>query len=249
MRKLFAISGLLFLSALTICLAEAGLGAKEPNLPVSQGNPAAASPAWTDGETLHFKLLWPSSLSLGEATLTVSPANDQMRFELRVDAALPTHDFSASISSLATRQNLCSLQYEQKVIEGVKTSNETIQFDQNAHQAHRTRAGQTDTFPTPPCARDPLAFFYYFRAQIAAGAPLNAQSFFMGPSQAVDLRRSGNDSVSAGGKQYSTERYEMTYRNPKTAKTFQVWMSTDARRAPVRIQLPFPLAIFSAELQ
>jgi hypothetical protein len=206
-------------------------------------------PAWAGGETLRYKLMWPSSMSLGEGVFRVSPAGEQLQFELTVEASLPVKSFSGSFRSRASRDTLCSVEFEQKVSEGTKNSEETIEFDQKAHQARITKAGGTDSFAIPECARDPLSFLYYFRAQLAAGKWPDTTGFFIGPAPRLQIRREGTETISAGGVQYPSEVYEMNYRGSSADKTFEVWVSTDARRAPVRIQLPFPLATFSAELQ
>ena len=209
----------------------------------------APLPAFASGETLRYKLYWPSGINLGEAVLTVAPSEKELRFELTVEADLPTHNIVDVFTSIATRDKLCSSEFQRKSREGPKSSAESVKFDQEAHQAQRTRGGQTAAFPIPECARDPLSFFYYFRSQIAAGGPLNSATFFGGAGYGVEIRPAGPETVRAGGRDRRADKYFVTYRGPNSAKTFELWISADSRREPVLFRVPFPLAVFSAELQ
>ena len=202
------------------------------------------------GETLKLKLLWPSGVSLGEAVFVSAPTEkNKLRFELTVEADLPGHDIVESYTSLAARDTLCSLQFQKKGKEGARTSEETLEFDQSAHQVSKTSGGKTTVLPAPGCARDPLTFFYYFRKQLAAGNPVNQATFYPAPGYGLDLKPSGVQTISAGGRQRRAEKYLVTYSGPNSSKTFELWVSAEARREPLLVRLPFPLAIFSAELQ
>jgi len=216
---------------------------------VSASQGAVALQGFAAGETLRYKLLWPSGVGLGEALLAVSPADKGVRFELSVEADLPIHNITDSLTSLATSEGLCSLESQKKTQEGAKKSSESIEFDQKAHQARRTSGGQTASFPIPDCARDPLTFLYYFRSQLSAGGPVNLHTFYSSPGHSLEVKAVGPETVSAGGRRRLADRYSVTYHRPNSATTFEVWFSEDSRREPVLIRLPTSLAVFSAELQ
>ena len=201
------------------------------------------------GEALRYKLIWPSGVSLGEALLAVSPADNGVRFELSVEADLPIHNIIDSLTSVATPDALCSLQSQKKIQEGAKKTAESIEFDQKAHQARRTSGGQTASFPIPDCARDPLTFLYYFRSQLAAGSPANLHTFYSVTGHSLEVKALGPETVSAGGRRRPADKYFVTYHRPNSAVTFEVWFSEDARREPLLIRLSTTLAVFSAELQ
>jgi hypothetical protein len=211
--------------------------------------PGAPLPGFASGETLRYKLFWPGGFSLGEAVLAITPSEKELRFELTVEADLPTHNIVDSFTSVATRETLCSSKFQRKSREGAKASEESVEFDQKAHQARRTRGGQTAAFPIPECARDPLTFLYYFRSQIAAGAPINSATFYVGSGYGLEIRPAGAETVRVGGRERQAEKYFVTYRGPNSEKTFELWISTDSRRELVLFRVPFPLAVFSAELQ
>jgi len=206
-------------------------------------------PALASGETLKFKLSWPSGVSLGEAAMTVTAGQKDLHFAMTIDAELPVYNLSGSVSSVATRQGLCSIEYRRKIKEGAKTSEESIDFDQQTHQARRTLNGITASFPTPECARDPMTYLYYFRNQLAAGGQADPSTFFLGPERSIEVKPGGTESVPIQGTKRMAGRFSVTYQGTSSARTFEMWISADARREPVMVKLPSPLAIFTAELE
>ena len=212
-------------------------------------NRAAPAPASPEEESLTYRLLWPSGVTLGEAVLRSSFSGEELHLQLTVEAGLPQYNISHSSSSVATREGICSLRFEAETSEGKKTSAEAIEFDQTAHWAQRTLENQTTSASIPECARDPLAFLYYFRSQLAAGTTLDSGTFHFGANYSVQIKAAGPETVEAGGRQWSSRKYVVTYRGPNSGKTFELWISTESSRKPVRVQVSYPLAVFSAEIE
>lgn len=201
------------------------------------------------GETLRFKLSWPSGVSLGEAVLTASVVQGQLHLEMTVEADLPIQNISGKFSSVATADGLCSIQYHRKMTEGSKTSEESIEFDQKAHQAKRTVNGQTATLPVSECAKDPLAFLYYFRSEISQHRTAQASSIVLAPEKHLDISGGVTETITAGGRQRKAQKFSAAIRYPYTSKSFEVWFSTDGHWEPLLVRLPSPLAVFSAEIE
>jgi hypothetical protein len=201
------------------------------------------------GETLRFRLLWPSGVGLGEAVLTVSAGQSQLHLDMTVDADLPIQKISGKFSSVATPNGLCSIQYHRKMIEGSKTSEETIEFDQKAHQAKRTVNGQTATLPVSECAKDPLAFLYYFRSELAKRRTAQISSLVLAPDKSLEISSGTTETITAGGRQRKAQKFSAAIRYPYSTKSFEVWFSTDGRWEPLMVRLPSPLAVFSAEIE
>jgi uncharacterized protein DUF3108 len=216
--------------------------------PAPQGTPNRP-PVFAGGETLKFRVLWPSGLSLGEAILSASFEHGTARLEMILEADLPIHNLSAKLSSTATEEGLCSLLYHKKTTEGPKASDEDVEFDQKAHLAKRTMNGQISSLAIPECARDPLTFLYYFRNQLAAGLAATPASIYLGPEHGLEIRRIGPEKVVVGGRERSAEKFSLTYRRPRRASSFDLWFSSDSRREPLLVRLPSSLATFSAELE
>ena len=206
-------------------------------------------PPLQQGETLRYRLQWPSGLTLGEATLRAIPSGKEVRLELTVEAGLPQYTLRDTFSAVATQEDLCSLQFRQEISEGARQRVETIEFDLSARQATHTRGNQTTTMAVPPCPRDPLTFLYYVRREAAAGRPVTSGAVQLKNGVAVQIVPGDQESVSVSGQAKQAEHYVVTYTGPGSARTFHLWLSPDAARAPVRIQAPFSLAVFTAELQ
>jgi hypothetical protein len=79
--------------------------------------------------------------------------------------------------------------------------------------------------------------------------PLAAASFYYGPGRAIAVKSMGVETIAVGGRQRGAEKFVVTYRGGRTDRTFEMWLSTDARRVPMLVKLPTTLAIFSAELE
>ncbi|MCZ6751165.1 MAG: DUF3108 domain-containing protein [Acidobacteria bacterium] len=200
-------------------------------------------------ESLTYRLLWPSGVMLGEAVLRGSFSGDNLHFQLTVEAGLPQYNISYSSSSVATKDGLCSLQFQGNTRRGSKALDESIEFDPTAHLARRTRGNQTTSASIPECARDPLTFLYYFRNQLALGKTLDSGTFHLGANFSLQIEAAGPETVDAGGRQWPAEKYRVTYRGPNSERTVELWISTDATPKPVRVRVAFPLAVFSAELE
>jgi hypothetical protein len=223
------------------------LTARGPVPSALQASPAAS--LFAGGETLRFKLLWPSGVGLGEAVLTVSTVQNQLHLDMTVEADLPIQNISGKFSSVATADGLCSIQYHRKMTEGSKVSEESIEFDQKAHQAKRTVNGQTATLPVSECAKDPLAFLYYFRSELAQRRTAQANSIVMAPDKRLEISGGAMETITAGGRQRKAEKFSAAIRYPYSTKSFDVWFSTDGHWEPLLVRLPSPLAVFSAEIE
>ncbi len=210
---------------------------------------ASAFPPFQQGETLRYRLQWPSGITLGEATLRVSPAGKELRLELTVEAGLPQYTLRDTFSAVASLDDLCSIQFHQKIAEGERQREESIEFDPATRQATHTRGNQTTTMAVPQCARDPLTFLYYFRRELAAGRRVASGAVQLGTSIAVQIAPGVPEPVRVSGQTKPADHYVVTYSGTRGSKTFHLWLSPDAARAPVRIRAPFPLAEFAAELQ
>ena len=159
-----------------LCLLGSLLG-----LAFGSGRAAAAEfRPFEEGERLIYRLLWPSGITLGEAVFQVSRQGEELHFEATLEARLPQYRVSYSFSSVATKETLCSLRYQQTLKEGTRSSEETTEFDQAAHRASRTVGRQTTSVEIPECARDPLTFLYYVRSRLAAGQPVTRVALDLG---------------------------------------------------------------------
>ena len=229
----------------TLCFLGCLLG-----LALASGRAAAAEfPPFEAGERLIYRLRWPSGITLGEAIFEVSRQGEELHFAVNLEARLPQYRVSYSFSSVATRETLCSLRYEQTLKEGTRNSEETIEFDQAAHRARRTSNRQTTSVEIPECARDPLTFIYFVRSRLAAGQPAEPSSVHFGRSIPLRLEASGPERVNVLGTPRPAEKVQVNFPRGNSEPTIEVWFAPDDARTPLRVTLPTPLADFSAELE
>ena len=204
----------------------------------------------TSGEKLTYRLLWPSGVSLGEAFLEAAPSGTETHFQITVEIDLPQYALRHVSSSVAAGDGLCSLRFRQETAGGGKKwAEESIEFDQAARQAHWTRNGQTTTASIAECAQDPLTFIYYLRSRLAEGQPLDSQTLYRGKEFNVRVRAAGAETVEVRGQPRPAEKFVISYPGSDAETTFEVWISTDAERLPLRLRVPSPLAAFTAELE
>ena len=224
-------------------------------LPVLGAAEEASFPPVAQGERLALRLLWPSGVSLGEAILRATPSGNRLRLELTVEATMPQSNINDAFVSVVQAEDLCSLLLQQKIQEGTRTLEERVEFDPQSGQAVRTIGGRTETLSLAPCARDPLALFYYFRRELAAGRTPTSGKFFFGRNFSLRIEAAGEETVTAGGARLPSEKFVLTYSAADTASpnpssmTFEFWIAKDPARRLLRLSLPLALGTFAAELE
>ncbi len=210
---------------------------------------AADFAPFESGERLVYRLLWPSGIPHGEAVFEVSLQGDDLHFQAVVEASLPQYRFSSLFSAVAARDGLCSRRFHQKIQEGSKTTEESLEFDQAAHQVRRIQDRNTTTAAIPECARDPLTFLYYVRSRMAAGQPVDLGTITYGRQIALQLSPGESGTLSMSGTSRQGEKFVVRFPARSGERTIEVWFSTDAARIPLQFTVPTALADFIAELE
>ncbi|OFV99482.1 MAG: hypothetical protein A3F68_09210 [Acidobacteria bacterium RIFCSPLOWO2_12_FULL_54_10] len=202
----------------------------------------------TQGEKLTFLLSWPGGNALGEASLDASTAGDEIHFQVRAEASLPSYALRDSFSSVANRE-LCSVSFHQQLREGKNVGENSIDYANLASEPKNAARSTSATKTNTGCARDPMSFLYYFRSKLAAGQAIESGFIDLNNQVAVSIRAAGNENLSYRGQQRPTQKFLVTYSSSGEDTRIEVWFSEDAERLPLRVRVPFPLAVFTAELQ
>jgi hypothetical protein len=208
-------------------------------------------------ESLHYAIYWPSGLSLGEASWSASPRQEESdgsthaawEFSLDIDASMPGFTILDRYHS-SDNADLCALEIDKKYQHGTRKADERTTIDQSNHTATRgAREGIAGApFPVASCARDPLAFFQYVRNELAQGRLPASQSLVFGSIYEVRLTNTGVEQVRIGGKTVSADHIAATIKGPATDATFEMLFAQDAVRTPVLFRIPLSLGVFTAEL-
>jgi hypothetical protein len=222
------------------------------------------------GEIATYRVLWSSgsamTLSAGEIVFSVmppampqAPPGDAFQFIVTVDTAPWVSAFFEArdrLFTLAGRDLLPSL-HVQQLREGRRVLDRAAWFDP-ARRIVRTANGTIDdaktgaALPLSSGARDPLTAFYFARAYpLAAGATVRIPVNDLGRSLTVELRAGHEETIEAEGRSQTVLRVEgrMEYRvERRRSPRATLWMTTDARRIPVAIDIDAPFGSFRAEL-
>jgi hypothetical protein len=216
-------------------------------------------------ETLHYSISWPSGLSLGEATVSVSDsvekanpatgkaASESLSSDFDVDASVPGFAIGDHYHSTAGT-GLCSSKLEKTAHRGSRKTEETVTFHQSDHTVTRQTKGDArgdggkSDLSVSTCARDALTFLQFARNELSQGRLAPQESVVLGALYTVRLEAQGATTVKVGGKPVETDRVQATIKGPASNYTVQIFFARDPARTPVLIQIPLSLGTFAAEL-
>jgi hypothetical protein len=220
--------------------------------------PAAVRPATAEtpaptpfrsGERLHYEVVWPTGLSLGEAEFVAVSSQSGWKFQSKLSASLPNFEISDQYSS-ETDFNLCSGKFHKKFQHGSKLADETVEFDQDAHSARRTSAGGggESEFSVPPCARDALAFLYFLRQDLARGRISPPDDVNFGGQYMITITYAETRQVQVSGAAREADRILVDVTGEKAQHSFEIFFGKDEARTPLIVRVPFELGTFSLRL-
>jgi hypothetical protein len=202
-----------------------------------------------EGESLHYTVNWPSGLSLGEANLTAHRASGGWDFELTLDAGIPGLRIADRFHSV-TRPDFCSIQFSRLISHGARNTSETTVFDHDKGLAHRTslNGGSSDLLIPTDCAWDGLAFLYVARRALAAGGVPPPHQIYLGPAYSISLKKTGEQTLTVGGKAEVSDRIAVSVKGPASSSTFELFFARDPARTPLMARIPSSLGTISLEL-
>ena len=185
---------------------------------------------------------------MGEATLQASSVKDTQFFSASMEVVLPQGRMLYKFTS-TTDGNLCSREFHQSVERGKKYWEEVTRFNAETGKASVSRDGRTQELPAGKCARDPLAYLYYYRSQAAAGKKPTGDTLFLTGALQLGIEAKSKEQIKINRIERQAERYRITYPAGEESGLIELWLDGTSRQTPVAIRLPLPLATFSAELR
>ncbi len=220
-----------------------------------------ARPAFASPERLHYSISW-VGIPVGESTLTSQGIVDEGAGMIYHFASTANsnhvlrllYPVKTKIDSVVDPEHFVPIRYTMKGRQGFQTRTRELRFDQVNHAVELIMDGQSRTYPTVAAVQDPLSALYYYRLTAT-----------MQPGEVVripvhDRKRPKEIIVTAGPVE----------RVVTDAGTFQavrlkikqeeegiflhegditVWITTDDRRLPVRLEGRVTIGTVAAELE
>ncbi len=232
--------------------------------------PAPTTLPFGVGETARYRVFWSGgstmSLSAGDITFGVAApsgplaqSGETFQFELTAVTAPWVSGFFEARDRFysLTRADLLPTLHVQELREGRRILDRAAWFDP-PRRVVRTANGSAEEakagtgLPLSAGARDPLSAFYYARAYpLVTGSTLRFPVNDLGRSLMVELRAGEVEPMAAEGRLQSVLRVDgrIEYRvENRRSPRATLWLTTDARRIPVRIDIDAPFGSFRAEL-
>ena len=248
-------------------------GVAAPSAPAPravESAPSAGRLPFAVGEELRYQVLWspggPASLPAGDAVFRVDPGGVRpgasrpgFRLELRVTTAPWISAFFDAKDRFwsVTGPDLAPFTHVQELNEGRRHVTRTMTFDAPRRRvivASGPPDGVKDAaeFPWVAGVRDPLGAFYQARL-IALRSATTLSLPVNNVGHALTLTLSGGEltSVAAEGRTQPALRLDARLDEPGSAEpnpAARVWLSTDARRVPLAIDVTGSFGTFRVEL-
>jgi hypothetical protein len=218
--------------------------------------PEPGPPPFVIGERATYSVSWggaTSGLPAGTAVLSVeSPDSEKAvdspaRYRFSVEARTAdwiSRFFEADdrLQTLATG-NLLPLRHTRQLEEGRRRVQMTVDFDHERRIVRRSSAaGDVPvSFRIPPGVRDSITALYYVRAlDLTPGRRLSIPINEAGRNSTLDLRVEKIEEIAYAGRQTQALRIVPALRQQyqrRAAIQMIAWLSTDARRIPLVVEV------------
>jgi hypothetical protein len=214
------------------------------------------------GEKLHYEVYW-LGIKAADAVLQVLPmATVQGKPAWHFGMTAQTSSLVAaiypvyiSIHSWTEADMTRGLRYTEYKRKRFETKNISITFDWPAKTAHTVKNEKKRRVQLKPGAFDPFSIFYFFRTQ-------TLQDNLELTRPVTDRKRClqgfahvrGRQTIQSGGREWDTWLVEpdlsrvkhVFEKNPEAR--FQIWVTADDRRLPVKLKSKIAVGSFTAEL-
>lgn len=203
-----------------------------------------------DPENFRYSINWQSGLSLGEASLSITPppagTPDPFKFEWNAEASIPGYSLSYSGDSTSD-SSFCSTSFHRLTRRGKNTGEETTEF-REGKAIRKTKGGGETTYEATNCPRDAMAFLQYVRQELRAGRVPQPARIFFGAPYDVTLQFKAVERIRVADKTWDAEKIQVSIKGSKADYTVDVFFARDAARTPLLARIPLDLGVFSVEL-
>ena len=208
-----------------------------------------ATPPFTVGETLHYdaKLGY---FPVGTATVSVTRTTQERGvgayvFTMAGQGGPPGWRVRYDLTSWVDRMRFNSLRFHRRLVQGGKQDDHEylIHPDSGRYQ----QVGVTGAWVAPSDPLDELAFLYFLRSTpLQVGRSYSYSRYFKtgyNPVQ-VTVAAARESVVLPDGKSVPSLPIQVTARG----MIMKIWLSDDARRLPVQLEVPLPFGVVTLQL-
>jgi hypothetical protein len=216
------------------------------------------------GETLTYDVSWSSFLIAGTAVATVvekKPSMNSTAYALVADGrpvpiVARLYSLYYRAEALLDSFTLLSQQGSMRSEEGDRRATSTTKFDRAARKAIFERHADTDEkreFEIPSRTQDGLSALYALRAvDLRPGARLELPIANDGELFTVSIAVTGPEHVRVRYGEFDAVKLGLSVLDAKhepVGQNMAVWLSTDARRLPLKLQADLPVGNFVLALK
>jgi hypothetical protein len=203
------------------------------------------------GETAEYAVYWdggPLNLVAGTATLSVArPRPDGWQFDVHAETAdwLATFFRANDRFTTTTDAMLLPLEHRRAIREGRRQLDRTYLYDRDARHLRigaspdAARSADALTLPLAPDARDAVSALFYVRTlPLAPGSIVTLPLNEAGTSLVLNVASAERETITAEERSQVALRIEprlMRRIERRRPLAMTVWLSTDARRVPLRV--------------
>lgn len=220
--------------------------------------PALADASVPLDEPLHYRVTW-LGVHCGDMTLESAAVDDRPSYVSLAMTVRTTELFDgiykvrSRVESLYNVRLKSTRRYHEKSTEKERVKDDLWLVDARGRTARRTENGEVETFEIPPGGvHDPLAMLYRFRA--LAREPGDEASVTVmttrGALEATAVAERWEQFETAGGEVRALKVVQAPVDDVELGRGggITMWLSSDERRVPYRIEFDLPFAKLVAEL-
>jgi hypothetical protein len=216
---------------------------------------AAGERPFDRGEGTSYRITWrvgsADAVTAGSAAVEASGGTEARHFAFDVSTtgwAAALYDVRGRIESWTATDLLPSRQ-EYRVREGGRVTDRTTRFD---WPSRTFTVGDGEPRPLPPGARDGLSAWFHARTlPLAAGYRVRLSVVEAGGAYDVDTRVERVEGITIGGREIEAFRLALVVARASDRGEIAravAWVSADARRLPLAVDLDTALGSFRLEL-
>lgn len=246
-------------------LLGASLALAAPPAQPGRATPGGRMP-FGPGEVARYQIAWQAAyagLSAGVVEFSVRDDRSEPGARLRLDMTLETAQWISRFFEARDRfwtvvgADLLPRIHRQEISEGRRQEVRTARYDAKARLV-RAGAGRLEsvsdgaTFPLDPAARDPLSAFYYVRTlDLKPGASVRVPINDLGRPQAAVVQAGSIGTAEAEGRVQAAQFLDVRLERAaggEPATRLGAWVTTDARRVPLVLEIETTVGAFRAVL-